>query len=223
VSAGDTGDRTVEIRTSKASMMGLLAPLAGFGMTDPTVIGRGVAHVPGEAAQGWMGPGESHAGWMGPGDSGISNLDGPTDTGFTDVGGHYGPSGGGSAEHAASEVSALEGGGHYGAAPGTEQTMDSVTGAGDQPATGYHPHIDADGDGKWDHYTAVRHADGSVDVFEDRNRDGLVDFVGHDRDGDGILQSADYDENFDGVADTRMTDLNGDGWMDTRTPENGSA
>src|SRR2546430_10402658 len=99
----------------------------------------------------------------------------------------------------------------------------AVMGDTDQAATGYHHHIDADGDGKWDHYTAVRHADGSVDVVEDRNHDGVVDFVGHDRDGDGILESADYDENFDGVADTHMTDLNGDGWMDTRTPENGGA
>src|SRR5438067_13940312 len=33
VSAGDAGDRTVETRTSKASMMGLLAPLAGLGLT----------------------------------------------------------------------------------------------------------------------------------------------------------------------------------------------
>jgi hypothetical protein len=237
VSAGDAADRTVEIRTSKASMMGLLTPLAGLGMTDPTVIGRGVAHVP-EAAQGWMGPGESHAGWMGPGDapagwmgpgdSGISNVDGPTDTGFSDVGGHYGPAGGGAAEHGLGEASALESGGHYdgghyGSVPGTEPTMDSVMGEGDQPATGYHPHIDADGDGKWDQYTAVRHADGSVDVYEDRNHDGVVDFVGHDQNGDGVLESADYDENFDGVADTRMTDLNGDGWMDTRTPENGGA
>ena len=88
-----------------------------------------------------------------------------------------------------------------------------------RPATGYHPHIDADGDGRWDHYTAVRHADGRVDVSEDRNHDGLVDFVGHDRDGDGILESADYDQNFDGVADTHMADVNGDGWMDTRGPE----
>src|SRR5690348_649511 len=57
---------------------------------------------------------------------------------------------------------------------------------GDQPATDYHARIDADGDGRWDHYSAVRHADGSVDVYEDRNGDGRIDFVGHDRNGDGI-------------------------------------
>ena len=86
----------------------------------------------------------------------------------------------------------------------------------DQPATGYHARIDADGDGRWDRYTAVRHADGSVDVFEDRNGDGRVDFVGHDANGDGILESADYDENFDGHLETHMVDTNGDGWMDRR-------
>jgi hypothetical protein len=91
-------------------------------------------------------------------------------------------------------------------------------GGGDHIPVGYHPHVDADGDGRWDHYVSVQHSDGSVDIYEDRNRDGLVDFVGHDRNADGIIDSADYDEDFDGVADTHMTDVNGDGWMDTRTP-----
>jgi hypothetical protein len=94
--------------------------------------------------------------------------------------------------------------------------------APDQLATDYHAHVDATGDGKWDNYVAVRHADGSVDVYEDRNGDGRIDFVGHDRNADGILESADYDDNFDGVADRRLVDLNGDGWMDTtRPPSNG--
>jgi len=85
----------------------------------------------------------------------------------------------------------------------------------DQFAADYHARIDATGDGHWDKYVAVRHADGSVDAFEDRDGDGRIDFVGHDANGDGILESADYDDNFDGVADRRLTDVDGDGWMDT--------
>jgi hypothetical protein len=95
--------------------------------------------------------------------------------------------------------------------------------AGDQLATDYHAHVDADGDGHWDHYVAVRHSDGSVDVYEDRNGDGRVDFIGHDRTGDGILESADYDNDFDGVTDVHLSDTNGDGWMDTRTELHGGS
>ncbi len=215
VSAGDGGERTVEIRTSKAGMMGLFSPLSGLSGGDPTVIGRGVAHV----STGFESL-DAHQGWMGPGDSGIVNLGGQGDSGITDLDGHYGPPAGGAAEGMGQSIGGT-GAGHYGTTAGAMPRMDSVLGEGDQPATGYHPHIDADGDGHWDHYTAVRHADGSVDVYEDRNHDGVVDFIGHDRNGDGVLESADYDEDFNGVADTRMTDVNGDGWMDTRTPENG--
>lgn len=235
VSAGDpSGDRTVEIRTSKAGMMGLLSPLSGLGMGDPSVVARGVAHVStgveslGETHSGWVGPGDAHSGWVGPGDSGIAGIGGPVDTGLSDLDGHYGPTAGGSsggglaeAVGGAAEAAAGGAGGHYGPASGGMPAMDSVVGDGDQIASGYHPHIDADGDGKWDQYTAVRHADGSVDIYVDRNHDGIADFIGHDRNGDGVVESADYDENFDGVADTHMADVNGDGWMDTRTPENG--
>src|SRR5437764_561356 len=59
-------------------------------------------------------------------------------------------------------------------------------------------------------------ADGSVDVYQDRNADGRIDFVGHDANGDGVLEGADYDENFDGHLETHMVDTNGDGWMDKR-------
>jgi hypothetical protein len=96
-------------------------------------------------------------------------------------------------------------------------TGEAFGGGGDHIPVGYHPHVDADGDGRWDHYVAVQHSDGDVDIYVDRNSDGLVDFVGHDRNADGIIDSADYDENFDGVADTHMADVNGDGWMDTRS------
>jgi hypothetical protein len=186
VSAGDGGDRTVETRTSKASMMGLLAPLAGFGLGSGggTEIGRGLAPHP-------------HEHFGANVHSGLSPVDSAH--------------GEGSARPDAGAVEAGRVGQSIGPAEGP------VAGAGDQVATNYHPHIDADGDGHWDKYLAVRHADGGVDVYEDRNGDGRVDFIGHDANGDGILESADYDENFDGVTDTHMTDTNGDGWMDTRS------
>ncbi len=204
VAAGDAGERTVETRTSKASMMGLLGQFGGMGLgghaaTEPPVtMGRGITHehfgpkvttglepLSNPPDQGHYGGLGERAAWMGPGDAG-------------QAGQHYGPSEAG--------------------ATGAEG---AVPGAGDQPATGYHPHIDADGDGKWDKYAAIRHVDGSVDVYEDRNRDGLIDFIGHDRNGNGILESADYDENFDGATDTHMADVDGDGWMDTRGPATG--
>jgi hypothetical protein len=165
VSAGDGGDRRVEERTSKASMVGLLGSLGGIGTGH-----QGAAAAVGHelAAQ------QHHHAGFGP------NVPNPYDT------------------------------------PPPAETTAAGPGFGDQPAVGYHPRIDADGDGRWDHYTAVRHADGSVDVYEDRNGDGRIDFVGHDANGDGILQSADYDENFDGHLETHMVDDNGDGWMDRR-------
>lgn len=215
VNAGDSGgERTVEIRTSKAGMMGLLSPL-GLGGHDPTMIGRGVAHVD----SGFESLSNAPTHWVGPGDAGMGNVGGPPDTGLTALDGHYGPAAVpiGEGGHYGAAVDT----GHYGSAAGAMPRMDSLLGPGDEVAHDYHPHIDADGDGKWDQYVAVRHADGSVDVYEDRNGDGIADFVGHDRNGDGILESADYDHAFDGTADTHMADTNGDGWMDTRTPENG--
>jgi hypothetical protein len=219
VSAGDTGgERTVEIRTSKAGMMGLLSPL-GLGGGDPTVIGRGVAHV----SSGFESLSDAPTHWVGPGDAGFGNVGGPVDTGLADLDGHYGPAVTPTGEAGPAVTSTGEAGHHGLVTGGGMPAMDHLVGDGDQVATGYHPHIDADGDGTWDRYTAVRHADGSVDVYEDRNRDGIADFVGHDRNADGILESADYDHAFDGTADTHMTDTNGDGWMDTRTPENGTS
>jgi hypothetical protein len=162
VSTGDSGDRTVEMRTSKASMMGLLGSLGGLGSTYEGTTGRGLSPHP-------------HEGFG-------SNAPGET---------------GRAVAHA------------VGPAEGTAPPP------GDQIATDYHARIDATGDGHWDKYVAVRHADGSVDAYEDRNGDGRIDFVGHDANGDGILESAEYDDNFDGVADRHLTDVNGDGWMDT--------
>jgi len=85
-------------------------------------------------------------------------------------------------------------------------------------AVGYHTNVDADGDGTWDAYQAYQRPDGGIDIYVDRNHDGVVDFIGHDDNGDGIIESADYDTNFDGTMDTHMVDDNGDGWMDRSEP-----
>src|SRR5213079_2045300 len=44
VSTGDAGDRRVEERTSKASMMGLLGSLGGIGVGHESAVGRVVPH-----------------------------------------------------------------------------------------------------------------------------------------------------------------------------------
>jgi hypothetical protein len=179
VSAGDGGNRAVETRTSKASMMGLLAGL-GLGSGNET-IGRGLA---------------PHA---------HEQFGANTNAGFGPV------------DSAPGEVPVPGGGGPEQVNPAHAGGPAEAAGVGDRIAADYHAHVDADGDGHWDKYLAVRHADGGVDVYEDRDGDGRIDFIGHDANGDGTLEKADYDENFDGVADTHLTDTNGDGWMDKRS------
>lgn len=88
---------------------------------------------------------------------------------------------------------------------------------GQAPPPDYHPHVDVNGDGRWDQYTVRVRSDGGMDVVADMDHDGRPDFVGHDHNADGIIDSADYDRNLDGVFETHMTDTNGDGWMDRTT------
>jgi hypothetical protein len=85
------------------------------------------------------------------------------------------------------------------------------------PPPDYHPHIDVNGDGRWDQYTVQRRSDGGVDLIADMDRDGRADFVGHDYDRDGLVDAADYDKDRDGRFETHMRDVNGDGWLDTRS------
>jgi hypothetical protein len=82
------------------------------------------------------------------------------------------------------------------------------------PPKGYHPRIDADGDGHWDKATFAGEKDGGVEIRVDLNHDGRADFVGHDTDGDRRVDYADYDKDHDGVFEKRMYDDNGDGWLD---------
>lgn len=226
LSIGDGDDRTVETRSSKSSIFGLLGPLGGLAG------GGGGGHPAGEGFspewhQGTGGhPGTSPFGGLGERLGSALNAPGAAEGGpaeFPGAGETILPQGAGEAA-----AWPTGGGPAAGAGAGAGETFmpsggpvmgagEAVMPSGGHLPVGYHPHVDADGDGRWDHYVAVQRADGGVDIYEDRNHDGLVDFVGHDRNADGIIDSADYDENFDGVADTHMTDLNGDGWMDTRT------
>jgi hypothetical protein len=218
LSIGDGHDRTVETRSSKSSIFGLLGPLEELaaGGTGGHPAAEGFSP---EWHQGTAGghPGSSPLRGLGERLGEALNAPGAAEGGPVELPG----AGEAILPRGAGEAVWPTGGGP--AAGAGEAVMptgagEAVLPRGDHIPVGYHPHVDADGDGRWDDYVAVQHNDGSVDIYEDRNHDGVVDFVGHDRDADGIIDSADYDENFDGVADTHMTDLNGDGWMDTRTP-----
>jgi hypothetical protein len=240
VSTDRGAERTVETRTSKASMAGLLGSFEGLAAAGPgsgsaehfSAVGRGLgAGQHGGPSQHFGAIGQPTPGHQTSGLGPVASASDPYSDGVPLHGGEPFPGGGpfhgtdpygtdpyGAGVDPYGGTGEAGGGAGYPSGP-LDPAMSGVVGSGDHPATGYHPHIDADGDGHWDHYTAVRHADGSVDVYEDRNGDGLADFVGHDRNGDGILESADYDEDRDGVLDTHMVDTNGDGWMDTRGPE----
>jgi hypothetical protein len=122
------------------------------------------------------------------------------------------------------KVEAVSGVGHVEAGSGVGHVHPGDLGQA-PPAVDYHTRVDADGDGRWDKFQAVERGDGGVDILVDRNRDGVVDFVGHDYDRDGLVDDADYDTDFDGAMDTRMSDLDGDGWLDTREayPQSGQS
>jgi hypothetical protein len=95
-----------------------------------------------------------------------------------------------------------------------------------QPPPEYHTRVDADGDGRWDRFTAVDRGDGGVDLVVDRNNDGRAEFVGHDVDRDGLIDEASTDTDGDGRLDARWVDGDGDGWLDRRIampePERGA-
>ncbi len=194
VSTDAGGQGRVEERISKASLFGLFGSL----MHD-SGIGHGV---------GSAGGAHAHLGAAGPagGSSGLSPAGG-TPLNINDplnsmVGGH------GNADGVV--VDDVNTGGPLG-------HIDEVPGGEQAPPPDYHPHVDVDGDGRWDQYTVRVRNDGGMDVVADMDHDGRPDFVGHDYNADGIMDSADYDKNHDGVFETHMTDTNGDGWMDRTT------
>jgi hypothetical protein len=180
LAVGDGADRTVEIRTSKSGIVGMLGPvLSAFGV----------------AAGGGSGSG-------GPNES-MGHAPGGNDP--RETFGH-------SPAHKVTES--------LGSAPSPTQSMGHPgdpqpdIGSGPPLASDYHTHVDADGDGRWDSYTAYQRSDGGVDVTVDMDGDGRVDFVGHDINRDGLIDSADFDNDHDGTFETRMYDDSGDGWMD---------
>jgi hypothetical protein len=79
---------------------------------------------------------------------------------------------------------------------------------------GYHPRVDVDGDGHWDHATYYAAPGGGAEIHVDLDHDGRDDFIGYDKGMDGRVDYADYDTNHDGVMDKRLIDDNGDGWLD---------
>jgi hypothetical protein len=87
------------------------------------------------------------------------------------------------------------------------------------PPEDYHTRVDANGDGRWDQFTAVDRGDRGVDLVVDRDGDGRAEFVGHDFDRDGLIDEASTDTDGDGRLDARWVDDNGDGWLDRRTAQ----
>jgi hypothetical protein len=165
-------------------------PGAGAGFSTGTVYGSSAG----------FGAGTGEAGLGGAGSAGSSGAE------LGDLSGQIGrpidqPAGGGMLGHHLHGVQPTGQGG-FGAAP---------------PPPDYHPHIDVNGDGRWDQYTVQRRSDGGVDLIADMNRDGRADFIGHDYDRDGLVDAADYDKDRDGRFETHMRDVNGDGWLDTRS------
>jgi hypothetical protein len=203
--AGDTAADVakVETRTNKSSTFGLLAPFAALGgvvdsfghqLADPGHT-SGLGPAPGDA---WGAGGGAPAAHSALGDvpaahSGLGSV--PAHDGLGDAPTHQG----------------------LGEAP--HQTIGEPSQAHAEareitPPRGYHPRIDADGDGTWDKATFHGRADGGVDITVDLNHDGKADFIGHDVDADHKVDFADYDKDHDGVFEKRMYDDDNDGWLD---------
>jgi hypothetical protein len=214
VSADSGGGRAaVETRTNKSSTFGLFSAVADIGHSLS-------AAGPGPAAGAGAGAAAQHAadaigthgaaqgfgdapGAGGSGGGGDQAWPPPAHTGF-------GAAPDASSGFGAARTTGIEDAGRaFGAA---EHVM---------PPQGYHPHIDADGDGHWDPATFVGTRNDGVEIFVDADHDGHVDFVGHDTNSDGLVDYADYDKDDNGVFEKRMFDDNGDGWLD-RTVRRGN-
>jgi hypothetical protein len=185
LSGSDGADRTVETRTSKSGIVGMIGPvLSALGLETGggpvESLGRAGGHPPLETI-------------------GNAPIHGPLEEMGNAPSGHIVTSMG----HAPQAVESMgQAGGH------------ASMGQAPSIASDYHTHVDADGDGRWDSYVAYNRPDGGVDIEVDMNHDGKIDFIGHDYNRDGIIDSADFDNDFDGHFETHMVDTNGDGWMD---------
>ena len=213
--SGDTGGAlaAVENRTNKSSTFGMFSTLSDLGGPVPagppaaplgpwsefgTAAGIAAQHA-GETAGSHAGFGSAPDAWGGAGGEATENWEPPAVTGF------------GSAQESGTDLDGL------GDAPRTGLGAPGHSTAEPEhlaPPKGYHPRIDADGDGHWDKATYYGTKDGGAEIRIDLNGDGQADFVGHDAAADGRVDYADYDKNHDGVYEKRMYDDNGDGWLD---------
>jgi hypothetical protein len=203
----------VETRTNKSSTFGLLAPFAALGGVVDS-FGHSLAEPGGTS--GFGDPGHASGFGAAPGHgSGFGSA--PENA--------WGAGGGAPAAHSALGDAPIAHDG-LGAAPPHEGLGEAPHQALGEPAhshaeaaeiappKGYHPRIDADGDGTWDKAVYVGREGGGVEIRVDLNHDGKADFIGEDVDGDHKVDYADYDTNHDGVIDKRMYDDNNDGWLD---------
>jgi len=216
------GLAAVETRTNKSSTFGLFSAFADIGHSLSGAGSAGGSAV-GGAAPHLAGPVAPHGAVQGFGDA---------------------PGGGGSGGGSASQAWQPAAHSGFGSAPhgdGGDGVPSASSGLGDAPRSGlggpqaseagllgrviheaeqvappkgYHPHIDANGDGHWDKATFIGTKGDGVEILVDVNHDGHADFVGHDTNGDGLVDYADYDKDDNGVFEKRMYDDNGDGWLD---------
>jgi hypothetical protein len=230
--SGDSGGgmAAVETRTNKSSTFGLFSSFAEIGhtlsdsSTSDAVLGpwsefgsaagiaaqhtadavdtQGTAQGLGDAPDVWGGGGSAHEQWSPSARSGLGSApdkdSGPDLDGLPPI----------------SEGPASEG---LGDAPKSGLGASSRLSGEPQhiaPPKGYHPRIDADGDGTWDKATFFGTKGHGVEIEVDLNNDGRADFVGRDAGGDGRVDYADYDKDHDGFFEKRIYDDNGDGWLD---------
>jgi hypothetical protein len=230
------GSAAVETRTNKSSTFGLLSAFAGIGhalsaeSTRDAVLGPGSAagSAAGAAAQhvadavgphgavqgigdapsaGGNGGGGTHQQWLPAAHSGFGSAP-DSDGGADRAGLPPASSGFGDAPRSGLGRSGLGRSG-LGESPGFGGAAEHIA-----PPTGYHPRIDANGDGHWDKATFIGTKGHGVEILVDANHDGHADFVGHDTDSDGLVDYADYDKDDNGTFEKRMYDDNGDGWLD---------
>ncbi|MCU7725197.1 hypothetical protein ODJ79_15825 [Actinoplanes sp. KI2] len=202
--------------------------------------GQGIGDAPGG---GGAGGGSAHQPWQptersGFGDATRSGFGGATDSGLggathSGFGGATRSGFGGATDSGfgGATDSGLAGATHSGFGGATDSGLAGTAsdgGFGDQPVLGrildtaehlappkgYHPHIDANGDGHWDKATFIGTKGDGVEILVDVDHDGHVDFIGHDTDGDKLVDYADYDKDDNGTFEKRMYDDNGDGWLD---------
>ncbi len=193
---GAGGERQVESRLTKSGVVGLVGPVAAS--LGIAASGQAIGPAQGSQAVGSALGGQAVG--SSPGGEFVGAAPAHETVGYADVGG------GGEAV------------GEAGPAEAVGKSWSSSVGRAPVEASGYQTYIDVTGDGAWDPHKAYERADGGVDIQADRNRDGIVDFVGHDYDRDGLVDDADYDTDFDATIDLRMYDDNDDGWMDRGVP-----